>query len=106
MSEMHTAQQAAVEHILTSPAIDARARAHMAGADVDWQGLLAEAETMSVGQRLLVDVAHDVWTGNGAVSLQAVARRLGAGSFERVVEALRISRGEQASLGAPLRSAA
>lgn len=106
MSEMHTAQQAAVEHILTSPAIEVRARAHVAGADVDWVGLLAEAETMSAGQRLLVDVAHDVWTGNGAVSVQDVARRLGAGSFERVVEALRISRGEQTARSAPLRSAA
>lgn len=94
MQDIIAARRAAVRHILAAPGIETRARRHTTGAGVDWPALLAEAETMSGGERLLVSVAHDLWAAGGTVPLQDVAERLGPASFERVVDALRIWRGD------------
>ena len=84
----------AARHILESPLIAARTRPYMQDGDFDWFGLLAATETMSGGERLLVDTAHDLWEGRGEVDVWGISKRLGPSNFERVVLALRISRGE------------
>jgi hypothetical protein len=84
----------AARHILESPMIAARTRPYMRDGDFDWFGLLAATETMSGGERLLVDTAHDLWEGRGEVDVWGISKRLGPSNFERVVLALRISRGE------------
>jgi hypothetical protein len=66
----------------------------MQDGDFDWFGLLVATETMSGGERLLVDTAHDLWEGRGEVDVWGISKRLGPSNFERVVLALRISRGE------------
>jgi hypothetical protein len=89
-----SAAYAAARHILESPRIAARTRPYMRDGDFDWFGLLAATETMSGGERLLVDIAHDLWEGKGEVGVWGISKRLGPSTFERVVVALRISRGE------------
>jgi hypothetical protein len=89
-----SAAYAAARHILESPRIAARTGPYMQDGDFDWFGLLAATETMSGGERLLVDTAHDLWEGRGEVDVWGISKRLGPSNFERVVLALRISRGE------------
>jgi hypothetical protein len=72
----------------------------MQDGDFDWFGLLAATETMSGGERLLVDTAHDLWEGRGEVDVWEISKRLGPSNFERVVLAMRISRGEVVSKAA------
>jgi hypothetical protein len=49
---------------------------------------------MSGGEGLLVLIAHDLWEGKRLVGVSDLARRLDRSHFERVVNALSISRGE------------
>jgi len=95
-----SAAYAAARHILESPMIAARTRPYVQNGDFDWFGLLAATETMSGGERLLVDTAHDLWEGRGEVDVWGISKRLGPSNFERVVLALRISRGEVVSVAA------
>jgi hypothetical protein len=81
-------EHAAVAHVLGSPRLAARARPHVHPDGFDWYALLASAQTMSRGQRLLVDIAHDLWTRGNAVGVREVARSLDSASFVRVLEAL------------------
>jgi len=85
---------AAVRHILSSPSIESRTARFVRAEDVDWGGLLEEARTMSDGERVVVDVAHDLWHADGTIGLTDAARRLDRRAFERVVEGLWISRGD------------
>jgi hypothetical protein len=85
---------AATRHILESPRIAARTRPHVQDQDFDWLSLLAEAETMSGGERLLVKIAHDLWEATGEVDVREIPQRLGPSNFERVLLALRIARGD------------
>jgi len=85
---------AAVRHILTSPTIAARTAAFIRDDDFDWEGLLVEQQTMSGGERLLVLIAYDLWEAKGVVGVSDVARRLDRHHFERVIDALSISRGD------------
>jgi len=87
-----SAEHAAVAHVLASPRLADRVGPHVHTDGFDWFGLLAAAQTMSRGQRLLVDIAHDLWTRGEAVSVREVSRSLDTGSFVRVVEALAASR--------------
>ena len=89
-----SAAYGAARHILESPGIAARTRPYMQDGDFDWFGLLAATETMSGGERLLVDTAHDLWEGRVEVDVWEISKRLGPSNFERVVLAMRISRGE------------
>ncbi|MGO8686658.1 MAG: hypothetical protein ACLQT7_05640 [Candidatus Dormibacteria bacterium] len=89
-----TAAYAAVRHILESPRIAARTRPYVQGRDFDWFGLLDATETMSGGERLLVETAHDLWERTGEVDVWEISDRLGPTHFERVLDALRISRGD------------
>jgi hypothetical protein len=89
-----SAAYAAARYILESPRIAARTGPYVEDGDFDWFGLLAATETMSGGERLLVDTAHDLWEGRGEVDVWGISKRLGPSNFERVVLALRISRGE------------
>jgi hypothetical protein len=50
------ADYAAVRHILTSAPIAARTAPYLGTDNVDWPGLLTEAETMSGGERVLVRI--------------------------------------------------
>ena len=52
---------------------------------VDWAAVLAEAEAMSGGQRLLLYAAYDLWEAEGVVGIWELARGLDRSSFERLV---------------------
>src|SRR5436309_13630320 len=93
MNELHTPEHAAVRHILTSPRLAARCARHIRDNDFDWAGLLAEAETMSGGEQLLVRIAHDLWEALGDVGVWELPRRLDRANFERVLDALELCRG-------------
>lgn len=87
----------AARHILGAPALAGRLTPYIADGDFDWAGIFAEARTMSTGQRLLVRAAHDLWTAGRSVAISELARQLDAPGFTRVMQALRICRGETAS---------
>jgi len=84
----------AVRHILTSPRIAERTAPHIHEDEFGWYPILVEAETMSSGESLLVEVAYDLWHGNGDARVWELQRLLDRSSFDRVVEALELSRGE------------
>lgn len=94
-------EHAAVLHVLTAPQIARRAAPYVRTADPDFAGLGREAETMSSGQALLVDVARDLWTAERTVGLVDVVRRLDPQAFARVVQALTIARGLANPRGVP-----
>jgi hypothetical protein len=80
-------EDAAVRHVLASPRLARRLGPHLLDDGFDWHALLA-AQGMSRGQRLLVEIAHDLWTRGDGVGLRQVARSLDRDGFERVVTAL------------------
>ncbi len=88
---------AAVRHILTSAPIADRTAAYVGRDDFDWDGLRAEAETMSGGERVLLRIAYDLWEAKGVAGIWEIPRRLDGGNFERVIEALVICRGDPLS---------
>lgn len=94
MNETLLPDHAAVRHILTSPSIAARTARYVGHDDFDWNGLLIEAQTMSMGEGVLVRIAYDLWEANGVVAGWELARRLDRRALERVVEAFYICRGE------------
>jgi len=94
MNELHTPEHAAVRHILTSPRLAARCARYVREHDFDWARLLAEAETMSGGEQLLVRTAHDLWDAHGDVGIWELPRRLDRANFERVLAALELYRGD------------
>lgn len=94
MSDALSPDHAAVRHILTSPSIAARTARYFGHDDFDWNGLLMEAHTMSMGEGVLVRIAYDLWEANGVVASWELARRLDRRALERVVEAFYIARGE------------
>ena len=94
MSDALLADYSAVRHILTSPSIASRTARYVGNDDFDWNGLLIEAQTMSMGEGVLVRIAHDLWEANGVVAGWELARRLDRRALHRVVEAFYICRGE------------
>jgi ABC-type iron transport system FetAB ATPase subunit len=52
-----------------------------------------EAETMSGGERLLIDLAAELWSAEKMTGLWEVPRRLDPHNFRRVIEALYLCRG-------------
>jgi ABC-type uncharacterized transport system ATPase subunit len=84
----------AVRHILTSPSIKARTAPHIAEDDFNWTAILAEAASMSGGEQILVRTAYDLWEAAGKVGILEIARGLDQRSFERVVHAIALARGE------------
>jgi energy-coupling factor transporter ATP-binding protein EcfA2 len=87
---------AAVRHVLSAPQIASRTAAYVQADDFDFTGLDREAETMSGGEKVLVAIAHELWHAERKAGLWELVRRLDTGSFERVLEALRIARGSSA----------
>jgi hypothetical protein len=85
----------AVVFLLTSPVLDGRCLPMLGGDEFNWPALLAETEQMSRGQRIVVYLAHDLWTAAGTVDAQELSR-LDRDNFERAVVALRIHRGDEA----------
>lgn len=83
----------AVRHVLTAPQIAARTAAYIGADDFDFGGLAIEADTMSGGERLLLAIADELWHAEKRAGLWEIAHRLDATNFERVLDALRISRG-------------
>jgi hypothetical protein len=83
--------QRAAQLILESPSIAARTRPHVHAGEVDWASLLAEAETMSGGEAVLVRVAYDLAEARGVVGIWEIPRRLGPANFARVLEAIRLA---------------
>jgi hypothetical protein len=83
---------AAVRHVLTTPLIAERTAPYLGADVIAWDGLLAETETMSGGEKLLVGIAHDLCHAGRGVSLTDLTRRLDGRNFERVMEALRLCR--------------
>jgi hypothetical protein len=86
---------AGVRHILTSPVLATRAAPYIGDADFDWPGLLAEAETMSGGEQVLVRIAYDLWEAEGVTGIHELPRRLDRRNFERVLEAFELCRGDR-----------
>jgi hypothetical protein len=84
---------AAVLHILGAPGLWNRVEPYVRDDDFDWSGLRVEAETMSGGESLLVDIAYELWNAEKTVGLWEVVRRLDHRGFERVLDALAICRG-------------
>jgi ABC-type transport system involved in cytochrome bd biosynthesis fused ATPase/permease subunit len=84
----------AVKHVLAAPLIAHRTTPYIGPDDFDFDGLAREAETMSGGEALLVRVARALWRAEHAAGLWEIARRLDQAGFERVLEALRIARGD------------
>jgi hypothetical protein len=107
VSSSKAAADSAVRYLLESPCLAGRFDAQLAGREVDWPAVLTEAAALSSGQRVLVRVAHDLWTADGEVGMRELARSLDATHFERVVTALRLCRGERdAGSGITLRDVA
>lgn len=92
--DLQSLDYAAVRHILTSPKIVARSAPYIHEDGFDWNGLLAEAETMSGGEQVLVRIAYDLWEAQGTVGIRELPQRLDRRNFERVIDALSIIRGD------------
>lgn len=86
-------EYAAVCHILAAPAVAPRTAPYVREDDFDWDGLHHEAATMSGGERLLVNLAAELWSAEKTTGLWEIPRRLDAENFRRVIEALYICRG-------------
>jgi hypothetical protein len=86
-------EYAAVCHILAAPVLRRRAAPYVLEDDFDWEGLLREAETMSGGERLLVDLAAELWNAEKTTGIWEIPRRLDGENFTRVIEALYLCRG-------------
>jgi hypothetical protein len=86
-------EYAAVCHILAAPVLARRTAPYVLADDFDWDGLLREAETMSGGERLLVDLAAELWNAEKTTGIWEIPRRLDAENFARVIEALYLCRG-------------
>ena len=84
----------AARHIFGAPALGGRLAPFIADDDFNWAGIFTEARTMSAGQRLLIQAAYDLWTADKSVSISELTRQLDGPGFTRVVQALRICRGE------------
>jgi hypothetical protein len=95
MTQSNRPEATAIRHILSSPSIASRCAPYLAGDAIDWSGLFAEAETMSGGEQLLVNVASDLATRERTVALWELHERLARPSFDRVLEALELARGDQ-----------
>ena len=87
-------EYAAVCHILAAPALAPRTAPYIRADDFDWDGLYQEAATMSGGERLLIDLAAELWSAEKRTGLWEVPRRLDGGNFRRVIEALYLCRGD------------
>jgi hypothetical protein len=83
----------AIRHILESPVLAKRCTMHVGEDDFDWTGLFAAARAMSNGERLLIRIAHDLWTSKGDVRIAEITRGLDSRGFELVLGALRMCRG-------------
>lgn len=66
--------------------------------EIDFQGLVAISGAWSGGERLLLQVAQDMWTGNADCSLGECIRTLDDGNIRVLINALSIRRG----LGIPV----
>jgi ABC-type iron transport system FetAB ATPase subunit len=86
-------EYAAVCHILAAPALGPRTAPYIREDDFDWYGLYQEAATMSGGERLLIDLAAELWTAEKTTGLWEIPRRLDGENFRTVIEALYICRG-------------
>jgi energy-coupling factor transporter ATP-binding protein EcfA2 len=102
MTHTDRPEAAAVRHVLSGPTIASRCEPYLSGEEIDWNGLFAAAETMSGGERLLVSVASDIATKQSSVALWELTERLARPTFERVLEALELARGD--GLADPLRA--
>lgn len=94
---MNVPEYEAVRHILAAPPIARRTAPYVGRDDFDWQGIAAEAATMSDGEALLVGIAEELWRAEKRTGLWELPRRLDERNFERVLEALRLCRGPSAA---------
>lgn len=97
---MFAPEYVAVRHILTAPVIAERLAPHIGDDHFAWDGILEAANEMSAGQATLVKVALDLWNGDQEVGVWDLPKRLGPTSFDRVVEAMHLYRGEKLSIAA------
>lgn len=81
-------REVAVRHLLDSPTIAARTHRHIVDGVVDWPGLAAEAATMSSGERRLLGIAQDLWSGRSP-NRDDLSRRLDPGDRVRVDVAMK-----------------
>ncbi len=88
----------AVRHVLGAPQIAHRTARYVGIDDFDFAGLARETETMSSGEKLLVEIASDLWNGRRSVGVVEVVRKLDQRNFERVLQAFRLARGTAVDL--------
>lgn len=99
-------EYAAVRDSFAAPALAGRLDSFTADRDFDWAGIFTAACAMSDGRRLLVRAASDLWTPSRSAGICELTRQLDGSGFTRVVQAMRIWRGEAAGpLPAPRRQA-
>jgi hypothetical protein len=86
----------AITFLLRAPELFDRTRRFIDEGDcfIDLAALEREARPWPRNERSLVDVAHQFWTGKGAISLSGVTLGLDEENFERLVTAMRIRRGQ------------
>lgn len=89
----------AVRHILETPQLVDRTLRYIEPDDFDWSGLFAAARTMSSGERLLIRIAHDLWTSGGDVAVSEAAKGLDPHNLDRVVQAIRLFTGRRLAAG-------
>ena len=73
----------AVHYLLTSPSLGGRLGPMLVCDGVDWPAVLAEAEAMSGGQRLLLYAAYDLWAAEGVVVCDPTTQHVCSGSCVR-----------------------
>ncbi len=88
MSDLPTARFLAARHVLTTPKLFARTAPHLRDGRINWVGLLAEWDTMSGGERYLVDLAKRLWTGDALPGEYELEGQLDLLNARRVGEAL------------------
>jgi excinuclease UvrABC ATPase subunit len=87
----------AVRHLLTEPRIAARTAAFIRDDGFDFAGLEQAAETLSGGERLLIRIAEELWSGEKRAGLWELVRQLDRDNFGRVLETLAIANGQMAA---------
>jgi hypothetical protein len=95
MQTLPTPRYAAARHVLTSPSISAVTARHVQDGHIDWNGILAEAATMSGGQRFLVEMAVRLWSGEALPSSYELAGELDPFNVARVLQAADLVDGSQ-----------
>jgi hypothetical protein len=93
LSRRTDAEYVAAVHVLTAPILAARTPGYITPDGIRFDRLLEASRSWSHGEQLLVDVALDLWNGDGKSTPMDLIRSLDDGNFDRVLEAIALRRG-------------